>query len=149
MILKFQDFSINELFDLSNIYNWDLNKIDDEDLSPSYTYKFKSDNNNYNVCFISVMDDGNYERTYYVTYPSGKPKSNAYSKTNEGVPLKIQATITDITLDFLSRSKYMISLEINPIDSRRYNIVLSYIKKYLPKNFKIKGDGKKILIERI
>lgn len=82
----------------------------------------------YQVVFVDHDGSGIYERIYR---PVG---SKDFRNTNEGKPIKINATVMDITLDFMNRNKDWHELLISPIDSRRYNLVKSFVDRSVPKS---------------
>jgi hypothetical protein len=113
--------------DIKNIFDYNF-------IGGKYNvYEFKTDNFEYNVHFIPEAENS-YERTYKIV----KTKQDAFSQTNEGIALKINATVMAITLDFIKRNPNIVFISINPLDSRRFNLVKKFIENNLPKEFEAK-----------
>jgi hypothetical protein len=94
-------------------------------------YIFKTDQNEYKVAF-KPDGESTYERVYHTT---NRSLGTNYEDTKEGKPLQINATVMDITLDFMKRNPDFTMIYIVPIDSKRFNLVTSYIKNNLPSNY--------------
>lgn len=122
--------------DLSAAYPW--KKIS----SNGSLYTFNAGDTKYEVKFIEE-EEGLYERIY-------KPVNKDYkgTSTNEGKPISINATVMSITIDFLKSNKEWYLLTIHPIDSRRLNLVLSFIKNNLPKEYRYEESEGVISIYR-
>lgn len=137
---------INEIADLSSKFEWHIrNKF-----NSVWSYNFDSPKNNFTVRFINV-GGGEWERIYYKSYSSGEATVNPFQSTNEGIALKINATVMDITLDFLGnieKNYTFTSLIINPIDDKRYKLVMYFLRKYLSVHqWTVIGDGDEIKIQ--
>jgi hypothetical protein len=94
-------------------------------------YIFNTDKNEYKVAF---KPDGEniYERVYHTT---NRPLGSNFEDTQEGKPLQINATVMAITLDFMKRNPNFEMIYIVPLNSKRFNLVKSYIEKNLPSNY--------------
>ena len=77
-------------------------------------YNFKSDANKYIVKFTKYRSQSNtYQRTY-------KVKRKGFRKlTNEGKAIKVIATVTAITLDFMKSNSRWEIIIINPVSDKR------------------------------
>jgi len=98
-------------------------------------YTFKTDENEYKVAFKALPHpDGKnrYERVYHTT---NRPLGSNFEDTQEGKPLQINATVMKITLDFMKRNPDFELIYIIPLDLRRFNLVISYIKNNLPPEY--------------
>lgn len=68
-----------------------------------------------------------YERMY-------RPVGKGYELTGEGNALKVNATVMDITMDFITKNKDWYDIIISPIESKRLNIVRKFIQQNVPKS---------------
>lgn len=68
-----------------------------------------------------------YERMY-------NPVGKGYEMTGEGNALKVNATVMDITMDFITNNKDWYDIIISPIESKRLNIVRKFIQQNVPKS---------------
>ncbi len=110
---------------LANKFEWKY----DGGSNNRYTFNTGEDGNSgidYEVKFIE-HDGSVYERVY-------KPVGKGFENTNEGKPIKINATVMDITLDFMSKNRDWYNIIISPLDSKRHNLVKAFIDKSIPKN---------------
>jgi hypothetical protein len=98
-------------------------------------YTFETDQNGYKVKFIPD-GESTYERVYFTT---NRPLGTNYEDTQEGKPLQINATVMAITLDFIDKHPDFEMIYIVPIDSKRFNLVTSYIKNNLPSEYSFKA----------
>jgi len=137
------EFSFLKEIDLKDVDYHTLSEIDFNSKSANkFDWKYEGGSNNrytfntgedgdsgidYEVIFVNHEDSGVYERVY-------KPKGKGFEKTNEGKPIKINATVMDITLDFMQKNKEWNDLLISPLDSKRYNLVKAFVDKSVPKN---------------
>jgi hypothetical protein len=101
---------------------------------PYKEYIFKTDTNEYKVAFKEEAENS-YERVYHTT---NRRLGHSFDDTQEGKPLKINATVMAITLDFIKRNPNIVFISINPLDSRRFNLVKKFIENNLPKGFEVK-----------
>jgi hypothetical protein len=100
-------------------------------------YTFTTDQNEYKVAF--KLDGKNrYERVYHTT---NRPLGSNFEDTQEGKPLQINATVMAITLDFMKRTPDFTMIYIVPLDRRRYNIVLTYVKNNLPSQYSFEAEA--------
>ena len=85
-------------------------------------YTFTTGANQYEVVFtVYYKTSKTYERSY-------RPKGIGFTgKTNEGVPLKVLATVTAITLDFLDTNKNWETVLIRPVSKSRFDLVKKYM----------------------
>jgi len=102
----------------------------------------------YEVDFYPHKDDetdentGTFERKY-------NPKGKGYELTGEGNALKINATVMDITLDFMNRNKEWYDIVISPVNSKRFSIVKRFLDENIPKDkFKMEYEEGIIRISR-
>lgn len=80
-------------------------------------YTFKSDKNEYIVDFKKYKKSKQYQRFY-------KSKSKGYTGlTNEGKAIKVIATVTAITLDFMKNNDDWETLIINPVSDKRSRVL--------------------------
>jgi len=121
---------LEEISDIStNKFEWKFVSKD----AKRYVYKFNSNKNTYRVSFVNKGQLGVYERYYYNPSEEG---DEPFEQTNEGSAIKVNNTVMDITLDFLSRvGNKLVMLTVVPIDYRRYNLVKYVLKKNLPSNY--------------
>lgn len=131
-MVKFTDILLELTYDLSNAYK--SSKL--ESSSKYYVYEFTTDKGTiYNVTFTrDSKDHGQYERTYW---PVNKDKelNDKRGLTGEGDALRINSTVMDVTLQFLSEVKNFTVLLIRPISSSRMSIVKKLIDENLPDKF--------------
>jgi hypothetical protein len=136
--------TINELdFKTDNTYPYEYtgNQSDNE-------YIFNTKNRQYSVFFIRHRDgSGVYERSFKPTATKEELKKygeNSFFKyltpqtpVNDFDVLKTYSTVTKITEDFINNNMDKVNvLYIHPIDSRRKNLVGSFINKLtLPSNY--------------
>lgn len=113
-MVKFTDLLLEMSFGIENRFDY---KKD----SPT-KYTFSTEKNQYEVVFtIYYKTSKTYERSY-------RPKGIGFTgKTNEGVPLKVIATVTAITLDFLDSNKNWEVVLIKPVSKSRFDLVKKYM----------------------
>ena len=124
------------------VYPWELKDVTDEAIS----YKFQTDKHNhvYAVSFLKVEDekDPSFNSYDLIFTPIGTKGID----TKEGVMLRIMATVTDITRDFVEEYKPD-EISIHPItrssedDPKRSRIYGIYLKKNLPKDYNLMQTG--------
>lgn len=126
-LMNINESLLNEFGEnLSDVYPWSLMKGTDN------IYRFKANNMIYEVEF---MDDGggSYERRY-------KPLTNSNMDiehlTNKGNAIKINATVMAITLDFLRNNRKWFVVIIHPLEHRRFRLVMNFIEKNLPNEYR-------------
>lgn len=95
---------------------------------PNNEYTFETDQNKYKVAF-KPDGESTYERVYHTT---NRPLGTNFEDTKEGKPLQVNATVMEITLDFMERNPDFTMIYIVPIDPKRFNLVLAYMKNKLP-----------------
>ena len=116
--------SLNEYnFGLEQAFKWKYNG------GKNSRYIFTTGQTEYEVVFKPDPEsEGLYERTY-------KPVGGiANTKTGEGKPLPIIATVTTITLDFMERNNNWHTIMIHPISANRYRIVMKFLDENVPTN---------------
>ena len=100
-------------------------------------YFFQTDQNEYKVAF-KPDGESTYERVYHTV---NRPLGTNYEDTKEGKPLQINATVMAITLDFMKRTPDFTMIYIVPLDRRRFNLVLTYIKNNLPSQYSFEAEA--------
>jgi cytidyltransferase-like protein len=130
---------INELdFNLNKSYDWKFKGgVDNK-------YTFTTGQTEYEVLFfpVGVSSKGVFERLYRPISEDNMVGTIPLNATNEFKVLEINATVMNITLDFLNKNKQWKDVMISPIEKRRYNIVKGFLDKHLPsKYFKDEEEG--------
>ena len=130
---------INELdFNLNKSYDWEFKGgIDNK-------YTFTTGQTEYEVLFfpVGVSSKGVFERLYRPVSEDNMVGTIPLNATNEFKVLEINATVMNITIDFLNKNKQWKDVMISPIEKRRYNIVKGFLDKHLPsKYFKDEEEG--------
>jgi hypothetical protein len=142
-MIKLKDILLELTYDLSNAYK----DIKLKSSSKDYVYEFTTDKGTvYNVIFSrDPKDHGQYERTYW---PVNKDAEmiNKRGLTGEGDALRVNATVMEVTLKFLSEVKEFTVLLIRPISSGRMTIVKKLIDENLPDKFAWEEVNDDILI---
>ena len=114
---------------LLNEYNFGLEQAFDWAYKggPDSKYTFDTDQTKYEVVFkLGPESEGLYERTY-------KPVGGiANTKTGEGKPFPVIATVTAITLDFMKRNTDWHTIMIHPISANRYRAVIQFLYENIP-----------------
>jgi len=114
---------------LLNEYNFGLEQAFDWTYKggPDSKYTFDTDQTKYEVVFkLDPESEGLYERTY-------KPVGGiANTKTGEGKPFPVIATVTAITLDFIKRNTDWHTIMIHPISANRYRAVIQFLYENIP-----------------
>jgi hypothetical protein len=100
-------------------------------------YFFQTDQNEYKVAF-KPDGESTYERVYHTV---NRSLGKNFEDTQEGKPLQINATVMAITLDFMKRTPDFTMIYIVPLDRRRYNIVLTYVKNNLPSQYSFEAEA--------
>ena len=100
-------------------------------------YFFQTDQNEYKVAF-KPDGESTYERVYHTV---NRPLGTNYEDTKEGKPLQLNATVMAITLDFMKRTPDFTMIYIVPLDRRRFNLVLTYIKNNLPSQYSFEAEA--------
>jgi hypothetical protein len=113
---------VNEYnFGLDQAFEWSYKG------GPAQKYTFTTGQTKYEVIFRPDPEiEGGYERTYK---PVG---SVANTKTGEGKPLPVIATVTAITLDFMERNNNWNTIIIRPISDNRYRAVIKFLDENIP-----------------
>ncbi len=95
-------------------------------------YTFKSDANEYIVKFTKYRSQSNtYQRTY-------KAKRKGFRKlTNEGKAIKVIATVTAITLDFMKSNSRWEIIIINPVSNKRSKMLKVFFDQPYFDNYNI------------
>lgn len=132
---KFLIENLNEIGEISSYYPWKY--------IGNNSYEFNTEENEYVVDFYGDMS-GVYERMYY---PLNKGK-HTMGQTGEGKAIKINATVMQITLDFLEKNNDWYNIIIHPIDSRRLHLVMTFLKKNLPSKYNLEEKEGVIVISR-
>lgn len=138
---KFVDILLELTYDLSNAYK-DYELVSS---SKDYIYKFLTDKKTEYIVKFSrnPKDPGQYERVYF---PTNKTTEKPLL-TGEGDALRVNATVMEITLDFLNKiGEKLTVLLIRPISSSRMAIVKKLIDTNLPSKFSWEEVNDDILI---
>jgi hypothetical protein len=95
-------------------------------------YVFKSGKYDYEVNFTNFYkNSGVFVRSY-------KPVKETYrGMTKEGKALKVIATVTAITLDFMNTNKYWNTIIINPVSDKRSRILKLFFDQSYFDNYNI------------
>jgi hypothetical protein len=130
---------INELdFNLDKAYDWKFEGgVDNK-------YTFTTGQTEYEVLFfpVGVSSKGVFERLYRPISEDNMVGTIPLNATNEFKVLEINATVMNITIDFLNKNKQWKDVMISPIEKRRYSIVKGFLDKHLPsKYFKDEEEG--------
>ena len=134
---------INELdFNLNKGYDWNF----EDGLDNKYT--FTTGQTEYEVLFYPTKEENTFERLYRPISEDNQPGSVPTTPTNEFKVLEINATVMNITIDFLNKNKDWKKVVISPMDRRRYNVVKGFLDRYLPKNYFIKEEDEIFYIYR-
>ena len=134
---------INELdFNLNKGYDWNF----EDGLDNKYT--FTTGQTKYEVLFYPTKEENTFERLYRPISEDNQPGSVPTTPTNEFKVLEINATVMNITIDFLNKNKDWKKVVISPMDRRRYNVVKGFLDRYLPKNYFIKEEDEIFYIYR-
>ena len=134
---------INELdFNLNKGYDWNFK----DGLDNKYT--FTTGQTKYEVLFYPTKEENTFERLYRPISEDNQPGSVPTTPTNEFKVLEINATVMNITIDFLNKNKDWKKVVISPMDRRRYNVVKGFLDRYLPKNYFIKEEDEIFYIYR-
>jgi len=134
---------INELdFNLNKGYDWNF----EGGINNRYT--FTTGQTEYEVLFYPVKEENTFERLYRPISEDNQPGSIPITPTNEFKVLEINATVMNITIDFLNKNKDWKKVVISPMDRRRYNVVKGFLDRYLPKNYFIKEEDEIFYIYR-
>jgi vacuolar-type H+-ATPase subunit I/STV1 len=122
---KFVNILLEMSFDISEKNRFPYEKVTDV----VYTFKTGEDSDKkkypeYVVQFTKDKEDPlKYERSY-------RPIDKDFRDlTNEGKALKVIATVTAITLDFMETNKNWKTLSIVPVNQKRYNILKAFFDK--------------------
>lgn len=129
-MVKFTDLLLELEFDSSKADKYEYKK---DSSGLRYTFNTTKEGKpgiEYEVIFMP-HDDSTFERMYR---PSKKNPNTFYDMTGEGNAMKVNATVMDITLDFMKNNKDWYDIIISPINTKRLNIVKSFIEKSIPKN---------------
>jgi hypothetical protein len=131
--------NLNELdFNLNKGYDWKFEGgVDNK-------YTFTTGQTEYEVLFfpVGISSKGVFERLYRPTSEDNQPGTVPVTPTNEFKVLEINATVMNITIDFLNKNKQWKDVIISPMEKRRYNIVKGFLDKHLPsKYFKDEEEG--------
>jgi hypothetical protein len=135
---------INEVGEAAVTYPWKYDYVDDDE---NYFYSFNTPKNKYSVG-ISYNGGDSYEVLFNTEGEMGQD-------TGEGVAIRVLATVTEITLDFIKKVQPG-EVILRPIqtkqagekvDTRRFNVYGAFIKKNLPSDYRlvILGDTYRIL----
>ena len=134
---------INELdFNLNKGYDWNF----EGGINNKYT--FTTGQTEYEVLFYPTKEENTFERLYRPISEDNQPGSVPTTPTNEFKVLEINATVMNITIDFLNKNKDWRKVVISPMDRRRYNVVKGFLDRYLPKNYFIKEEDEIFYIYR-
>lgn len=122
-----------ELGDATNFYPFRLDL--ENDISGDVYYSFETPEHQYNIAFANLGAN-----SYDITFGADNPDLD----TNEGIPLRVVATVTKITLDFIEKYNPK-ELVIHPIetskkvgdDLRRFKLYGEFLKKNLPSNYSL------------
>ena len=134
---------INELdFNLNKGYDWNF----EGGINNKYT--FTTGQTEYEVLFYPTKEENTFERLYRPISEDNQPGSVPTTPTNEFKVLEINATVMNITIDFLNKNKDWKKVVISPMDRRRYNVVKGFLDRYLPKNYFIKEEDEIFYIYR-
>jgi hypothetical protein len=133
VLKRIEDKTLTELGEATKFYPWKLD-FEDDNAGDIY-YSFESPENSYTVAFANLGDN-----SYDITFGTDNPDLD----TNEGVSLRIIATVTKITLDFIKNNDPD-ELVIHPIetkgnreeDLRRFKLYGIFLKKNLPSNYSL------------
>lgn len=130
---------LNELdFNLNKGYDWKFEGgVDNK-------YTFTTGQTEYEVLFfpVGISSKGVFERLYRPISEDNQPGTVPVTPTNEFKVLEINATVMNITIDFLNKNKQWKDVMISPMEKRRYNIVKGFLDKHLPlKYFKDEEEG--------
>jgi hypothetical protein len=131
--------NLNELdFNLNKGYDWKFEGgVDNK-------YTFTTGQTEYEVLFfpVGISSKGVFERLYRPISEDNQPGTVPVTPTNEFKVLEINATVMNITIDFLNKNKQWKDVIISPMEKRRYNIVKGFLDKNLPlKYFKDEEEG--------
>ena len=123
-----------------NTYEW--NDVNDMHI----LYRFNIDNNpdktQYKVIF-EKRKNGKYERMYMP-----EKKGNVFKMTGENKAFKINATVMDITLDFLENNKDWQTLIIVPLDFKRRNLIKRFLDTNIPEKYFMEEEDDTFTITR-
>jgi hypothetical protein len=109
-----------------NVFPW---KKEPSALGTRYSFNTGEEGIDYIVKFIPFTEDETkYERIYRPSHKIG------YEMTGEGKAFKVNATVTDITLDFLNTNKDWTEVFISPINTKRLNLVKKFLDINIPKD---------------
>ena len=134
---------INELdFNLNKGYDWNF----EDGLDNKYT--FTTGQTKYEVLFYPTKEENTFERLYRPISEDNQPGSVPTTPTNEFKVLEINATVMNITIDFLNKNKDWKKVVISPMDRRRYNVVKGFLEKHLPKKYFIDEEDEIFYIYR-
>lgn len=119
---------LNEIGDKP--YPWEYQYEDNEG---NILYKFSSPKYDYSVAF-NLRDEGYYEVFF-------NPIEGSVKDTDEGVALKIMATVFNIMASFVNKYQPE-EIKVTPIqtkgpdDNRRYTVYKGYMERIKPKDYK-------------
>lgn len=148
-MIKFTDLLLELEFNVKEAkkYPW---QRDSSGLKYTFNTSETDDNTGieYEVDFYPHKDDdtdentGTFERKYN---PTGK----GYGMTGEGNAIKVNATVMDITLDFMNRNKEWFDIIISPLNTKRFNVVKRFLDVNIPTDkFKVEEEEGIIRISR-
>lgn len=123
-----------------NTYEWD--DVNDRHILYRFNIDNDPDKTQYKVIFEKKRN-GMFERMYMP-----ETRGNVFKMTGENKAFKINATVTAITLDFLEDNKDWLKLIIEPIDSKRYNLVKRFLDVNIPKKYFIEEEDGTFTITR-
>jgi hypothetical protein len=92
------------------------------------SYHFSSEDRKYIVSFI-FHDTGVYERVYKT-----EGRHQNFAMTGEGKALKVNATVAEVTLDFMEKNNDWHTLMISPLDTKRHRLVSKFLDANIPKS---------------
>jgi hypothetical protein len=141
-----------------------LRSISEVGEGSSTPYQFKFENTAFNeVHYYFSTEEHDYDVQLNQTDPRagvwmmqfGTVGGDVKDITNEGKPLKIMATITQITNDFIDRLQPNI-LQFKPEkdedyegdDKRRFNLYMAFIKKHMKEGYTVFKYGDFIVIKK-
>lgn len=130
----YEAIKINEVGEGTNPFDWTYDFVDDDG---NYFYSFNTPENKYSVG-ITYNGDDSYEVLFNTEGEMGQD-------TGEGVAMRVLATVTKITMDFIDRvdPEEVILRPIqtkkvgDKVDTRRFNVYGAYIRKNMPSNYKL------------
>lgn len=96
-------------------------------------YRFDLEGKVYQVRFVD-MGDGIFERVYNAI-PENK-EVKVFQKTGQGKPITVNATVMQITNDFLNTNRNWSILIIKPMSETRYDIVTRFLENTLPDQYR-------------